>query len=165
MSISKWLTSNIDKYDNWDEWIADCSNQCGVTRQAVLKKSHSLWTLRGGKKENLPSAQPAKKSTSSMNRSQFLSKYDTSTKTRDAIRRAVSTLIEEDDPEKDQIVEDVDFRMNRCDNVSIQFYRQTANEPEFEKYQFRMGDKIFWTTPRQVQWAVENVPKARPLNE
>ena len=163
MSIPKWLAENINTYDTWDEWISACVSSLGVSRSGVLKKSHRLWTLKGGKKITPPLDIPQKKPAASMTRSQFLSKFDINTKTREALRRGVATLTESDNSEDDEILEDSEFRLDRCHDVSLQVYRKIANEPEFKNYQFRMGDRILWTTPRQHIWAIENVTKAQEL--
>ena len=169
MSIREWLVKNIDKYDNWGEWISDCVKELGVTRRAVKKQSWRYWKAYAGKvkldsnelAEIKPDAQPHIQK--SMNRVQFLSRYDINTKTRDAIRQGVQTLKESEMPEEDEILEDADFRLDRCGNVNLQVYRKIANETEFSKFQFNVADKVFWTTIRQRNWAIENVPRAKEV--
>jgi len=167
MSIPKWLREHINDYpetpQGWKQWVDDCVLACGVTRKAVAVQSYKMWKRISGKIEGrsvLPGTVPQSKS---MNRSGFLSKYDVNTRTREALRRGIKTLKEAEDPADDEILEDPSFRQERCDDVSLQAYRAVANEDEFIRYQFRIGDKVMWTTPRQRQWAIDNVTKARPL--
>ena len=98
-----------------------------------------------------------------MTRQQFLSKYDVNTKSREAIRRGLETLIEKENPNEDDILEDAQFRTERCGDPNAAGWRGIASEPEFLRFQFKVGEKVFWTTPRTRQWALESVSKAREV--
>ena len=87
-----------------------------------------------------------------MSRNQFAAKYDNDTRIRVAIQAGVATLT---DP--DEILEDQEFRSSRCANIHINHFRQIAEEPEFTKYQFRKGSRVFWANPATVKWAIETV--------
>lgn len=98
-----------------------------------------------------------------MNRSEFMAKHDPATKTRLAIQRGILTLVEAELSDEDPILENTEFRLDRCIGVNIQLFRSVADEPEFRDNQFRQGDKIFWTTKRTKRWALEHVSRAREL--
>jgi len=100
---------------------------------------------------------------SGISRSQLKDKFDSNTKARNAIRRGLETLVEMENPEDDPILDEAQFRSERCGDVNTVGFRRIADEPEFIKYQFRVGDKIFWTTLRTKQWALENVSRARDI--
>jgi len=92
-----------------------------------------------------------------MTREEFAATNDFSTRTRLAIRRTVKTL------RADEILKDAEFR-SECGVGAGSGWRQIADEPEFLPYQFRLGDRdYFWATPKTVEWAVQNVAKARKL--
>ena len=98
-----------------------------------------------------------------LSRSQLRDKFDANTKARNAIRRGLGTLIEAENPEDDPILDEAQFRSERCGDINTIGFRRIADEPEFVKYQFLVGGKVFWTTPRTKIWALENVSRARDL--
>ena len=154
--VKKWLEENKPKYSDRGRWIHDCSTKLGVRLDTVYKHSSKIWP----KGSLAPGIKNPKKA---MNRADFMAKHDTATKTRLAIQKAASTLIESEDPNEDPILEDAEFRLERCIGANTAIFRRVAEEPEFRQFQFRQGDKIFWTTPRTKRWAIEEVSKAREL--
>lgn len=101
--------------------------------------------------------------TRAMNRAQFMSKYDEDTRVREAVKMGIATLCEDGPAEDDEIVEDAEFRMERCGGVATGRWRYITDEPEFKPYRFESGGKRFWTTPRTKKWALANVSKAKDV--
>jgi hypothetical protein len=91
-----------------------------------------------------------------MTRQEFMSIYDTNTKIREGIRRGLKALTGDD------VVRDVDFRTDWCGVSNATGWRSVAEEEEFAEYQF-VCDGVRWALPETVEWAVESIPKARPL--
>ena len=160
VTTGEWLKANKANYKSWEDWINGCVEELGVSRGQVLKKSHQICLKRDF---SIVQASAEMVKARPMNRAQFLSKYDINTKTREAIRRGINTLTEQEIPEQDEILEDSDFRLERCGDASLAVYRKIANEQEFKELQFGIGDKIFWATKRQRNWAIENVPRAKEI--
>jgi len=158
-TVANWLKENKDKYDNWKDWVQGCVDELGVTRQSVKKKSIKICKMKTFNKPDVAVITKPK----AMNRADFLSKYDLNTKTREAIRRGIKTIHEQENSEEDELLEDSEFRLDRCGDASVSAFRRIANEPEFRDYQFSVGDRIFWTTARQKQWAIESVPRAKEV--
>lgn len=98
-----------------------------------------------------------------ISRAQLRDKFDLNTRIRNAIKRGLATLVEAEDPEDDPILDEGQFRSERCGDMNVTGFRRIAEEPEFLAHQFRVGEKIFWTTPRTKQWALENVSRARDV--
>ena len=94
---------------------------------------------------------------------QLKSKHDTNTRVRESIRRGLKTIVEQDDPREDEIVEEARFRSERCGDTVITGFRGIAEEAEFIDHQFRIGDKFFWTTKRMKPIALQEISKARDL--
>lgn len=107
-----------------------------------------------------PIAVPKTAKPNGMKRGEFLNKFDDNTRTRNAIKTGLVTLAGET-PEEDDILEDARFRLERCDNAVAAGFRSIAEEPEFAKYQFKVGSKVFWSTERTRNWALQNVSRAR----
>jgi len=106
-------------------------------------------------------------SSSVMNREQFMTKYDIRTRQEAAIKEGVKRLKEmaNDRPEDDPILGDQEFKQECCGGVLSQGFRSVAEQREFLQYQFKVGEKVFWTTPRTKKWALANVSRARDLND
>lgn len=98
-----------------------------------------------------------------ISRSQLKDKFDANTRNRNAIRRGLQTISESENPEDDPILDEAQFRSERCGDLNTIGFRRIADEPEFLDYQFKVGDKVFWTTPRTKQWALGNVSRAKDL--
>lgn len=125
-------------------------------RMKWYQKEKGATRPKGGKvsKKNKPGV---------FDRSSLKSKYDHNTRIREGIREGLKTLTEDCDPEEDPIFDDAEFRTQKCDNAPTNGWRQIANEAEFQDYQFYIKNKVFWTTPRTKQWALDNISKARDL--
>ena len=94
-----------------------------------------------------------------LSRESFREKFDQDTRLREAIRRGVATLTNDE-----EILRESDFRSDRCESVPTAGFRQVAAEDEFRKYRFTTGsDEFHWTTPATKQWALKNVSKARDV--
>lgn len=96
------------------------------------------------------------KSRRGVSRQEFAQTYDFSTRTRVALRLVVKTL------GSNEYVRDNDIRQE-C-GASGNGWRTIAEEAEFLPYQFKVESRVFWSSPRGVAWALENVAKARSLS-
>ena len=159
--IRKWLEENKHKYSDRTQWINDCVANLKTSKKIVYKYSAKAWPhdqANSGRK-GLKNRSEGR----SMNRSEFMAKHDPATKTRLAIQKGILTLVEAENPDEDPILENTEFRLDRCTGVNVQLFRSVADEPQFRDNQFRQGDKIFWTTKRTKRWALEHVSRAREL--
>lgn len=159
-TIREWLTENRSKYNDRIAWITDCSKKLDVRRESVCNTAASIWASDRSCTKNCSSVIARK---SGMTRSQFMAKYDYNTRIREAIRKGIVSLTEQDKPENDVILEESEFRLHRCENIPVNGFKQIARESEFLKYQFKIGEKVFWTTTRQRKWALENIMRAREV--
>lgn len=160
MNTYEWLVANKSKFESREDLVDGCINSMKVTRRSVLNHISKVWP--SDYIQNRKSVK-RKKSSSGMNRTQLLEKFDINTKLRSAIRKGIATLTEEPNPEEDGTIEDIEFRMERCESHNAIGFRKIAEEPEFHKYQFKISDKVFWTTPRNKKWALENIRTARDI--
>lgn len=105
--------------------------------------------------------------TCAMTREQFMTKYDIRTRQEAAIREGLKRLTDMagKNPEDDPIFGDQEFRNECCGGVLSQGFRTVAEQKEFIKYQFKVSEKVFWTLPRSKRWALENVSKARDMDD
>ncbi len=95
---------------------------------------------------------------SSFSRDEFREQFDIETQTREAIRKAIKELNE------DEILGEPDFRRDRCGISSTPpSWRPVIVEDEFLKYQFICDQKIWWADSDTVIWACDNIAKARPM--
>lgn len=157
-TIREWLTANRPKYTDRTKWVTDCVSAVKCKRKTVQNMATELWPVGsrgGGQKVSAPRGD-------SMNRTAFLAKYDDNTRIRNAIKKGLPTLTGAK-AEDDDILEEVKFRLERCDCPNAVGFRPIAEEPEFAKHQFRVGDKIFWTTMRTREWALQSVTRAREV--
>jgi len=134
-----------------------------LAKAARCQKHHADTFLRTSRGGSRPSKATTKKG-GAMNRAGLQKKYDHNTKTRESIRAGIATLKEADNPDEDDILDDVTFRTERCDNPNTNGYRQIADESEFRRNQFLIGDRLHWTTPRTKKWALVNVSRARDVD-
>jgi len=166
ITIKQWLTENKKNYTDRNEFVDGCVNALGVSKKSISEVIPAIWPgsyHTQNSKKVVRNGSPTKRHGKGMNRTQLLERYDVNTKLRNALQSGVATLIEQANPEDDESLEDVEFRMDRCQSNNVAGWRTIAAEPEFAKYQFRISDKIFWTTPRNVEWAIENIRTARRL--
>ena len=142
----------------------------GITeRKEVIKKtvarsgccrdrvSHLYNQITAGNRKTKSNPVP-----NTLTRDSFMEKYDTSTKTRLAIRNEIERLKKDDDG----IIPETEFRA-KCGNVSLIDFRRIASEEEFKPFQFVIHasrkDTHFWASAKTVIWAVENIVSARKL--
>jgi hypothetical protein len=92
------------------------------------------------------------RSASGMSRGQFAAVFDADTRTRLALRAGIRTLTNED-----EIVDDMQFRTERCRRASTARWKKISEEREFAAYRFTVGGKAFWSTPATKRWAISNV--------
>ena len=85
-----------------------------------------------------------------MTRSEFKSKFDHDTRTREAIKRGINTIMG-----PDEIVDDASFR-SRC-GAGTPGWRLVASEQQFRKYQWQTNGKVFWGHPTTKAWALREV--------
>jgi len=165
ITIKQWLTENKKNYTDRNKFIEGCVKALGVSKKSISEIIFPIWPSDYRKKKKAASQKPnsQKLHGKGMNREQLLERYDVNTKLRSALQAGVTTIVEQPDPADDETIEDVEFRMERCQSSNVAGWRTIAAEPEFAQYQFRIGDKTFWTTPRNVEWAIENIRTARRL--
>jgi hypothetical protein len=150
--------------------ILGTSRTLGMDRRTIrrhLTKAGIKWSESSARKTPVGSkhGQPKAKQCG-LTRSELMSKYDDSTRAREAIRSGIERFLKNlpATAEEDAIIEESRFKSDFCDNVVSPAFKVVASESEFKKYRFRIGDKIFWTTPRTKGWAILNISKAREVN-
>lgn len=132
-------------------------NKYNVGKSTITRKVQRIKKEKGI--DSSPNSSPQQKNgKEGFSKNEFCEHFDENSKIRSAIRKGVLTLTDDD-----EILEDARFRQNRCDNPPVSGWRRIAEEQEFTKYQFRAGNKIWWTTPKTKEWALINVSKARDL--
>lgn len=161
-TIREWLTANKSQYTDRQTWMKECANEAKTTYKAVQNIASSIWPFDGTINRAKKPLGSAINHNASMNRSAFLAKYDDNTRIRNAIKKGLATLAKPK-AEDDDIIEEIKFRIERCNCSNAIGFRPIAQEPEFTKHQFRVADKIFWTTTRNKEWALRNVTKAREV--
>jgi hypothetical protein len=129
--------------------------------KALGFKSHkpiSSALKRAQPAESTPTSAPTKRVRRSkgLSRAQFAATFDNDTRIRTFVVAAVKSLTNED-----EILEDSQFRVERCQKASLTGWRTITAEPEFAQYRFEVKNKIFWTTPTTRKWALENVEGAK----
>lgn len=158
MSIREWLEKNRSKYTDRSLWIKDCAKSTGCSIYSVRNIAAKIWKPKKQDRKSLLDKVNGK----CMKRRDFLSKYDENTIIREAIDKGLSTL-KGSNPDDDDILENVEFRMNRCECTHAVGFQAIAQEPQYRRHQFKQGQKIFWTTERTKKWALENVSRAREV--
>jgi hypothetical protein len=93
-----------------------------------------------------------------LSRTDLLNRFDTNTRALGLIREGVLTLTSDD-----EILPSSKFCSDRCHGTGSLPFKQIAQEPEFQQYQFRVGDQIFWSTPATKVWALQNISRARDV--
>jgi hypothetical protein len=93
-----------------------------------------------------------------LTRADLLDKFDSATRARGLVREGVATLTDDD-----EIFLSSRFCSERCHGASALSFKQIAQEPEFQQYQFRVGDQIFWSTPATKAWALQSISRAREV--
>lgn len=95
---------------------------------------------------------PASRRVRGFTRRDFLTTFDHDERTRSSIRQGIKSLTN-----KDQILDEAEFRQSRCKGAHTVRFRTIASEPEFKDYQFSASNKIYWAHPETVVWAHQNV--------
>ena len=90
-----------------------------------------------------------------MTRADFVAAFDTDTRIRTSLRLGLATLID-----NEQIIEDAEFRTERCRRAPSSGWRKISDEPEFAKHRFNVKGRYFWATIATVRWALNNVEGA-----
>ena len=86
-----------------------------------------------------------------LSREQFAASFDNDTRVRNALRVGVASLND------DSIIEDAEFRVERCKRAPTNGWRKISEEPEFAPYRFTTRGRVFWGSVETKQWALENV--------
>jgi hypothetical protein len=94
---------------------------------------------------------PRKKKASALSRSAFANKFDTETKTRNAVRFGMLKLDASED-----ILSDSEFRTAVCE-ASTAGWRDITAEEEFNSHRFAVKGQIFWGSVDTKKWALTNV--------
>ena len=165
-TIKQWLIENKKNYTDRNEFIEGCVKALGVSKKSISEIIFPIWPSDyRSRQKKIAARKPSspKLHGKGMNREQLLEKYDINTRLRNALQDGVATIVEQPNPVDDETIEDVEFRMERCQSSNVAGWRTIVAEPEFAQYQFRIGDKTFWTTPRNVEWAIEHIRTARRL--
>lgn len=160
-TIREWLESNRSKYTDRDKLLSDCIEALGCTRRAVQKRLAQVWPVDAPDKKR--SAARTGKKRSGLTRGEFMARYDTTTRTRLAIRTGIQRMPVGESADQDEILDDATFRTEFCDRVPAVGFRSVAEEPEFTAYQFRVGDRIYWTSPRNKEWLLRKNNRVRDL--
>jgi DNA invertase Pin-like site-specific DNA recombinase len=137
--------------------IKGTARALGIDRRTVRKYLAKGVTIK-------PQAK-SKECRSGLTRAELMAKYDDSTRAREAIRRGISKLLSDisSNPEDDEVLDESRFRSELCDGVVSPSFKRVAAEPEFRKYRFSIGEKLFWTTPRTKDWSLKNISKAKEV--
>ena len=99
---------------------------------------------------------PRTRRSKGLSRAQFAATYDGDTRTRTFVETAVQTLTDDE-----VILDDAQFRVERCHKASTGNWRTITSEPAFTKYRFEVKGKVFWTSPTTKKWALENIEGAK----
>ncbi len=104
-----------------------------------------------------PAAKAAPKA-AGISRTEFMALYDPTTKARNTLKAAVKLI------ERGQFYKDHELRkLAGCGDPAL--WRALANDPDegFSKYQFRMGDQVWWSDPASVADLLAQHPKAKAV--
>lgn len=129
---------------------------CSYDRAYRLLKAELDKTEDSGSKPPSPAAVESR--SLALSRQDLMKKYDPCTKTREAIRAAVTQLKDDD-----EVLPSSFFLSSKCAGANPSVFRQVAAESEFEPYQFRVGEQIFWSTPGTKEWALKTLIRARDI--
>jgi hypothetical protein len=156
VTIRTWLSENQDEYDDREKLVKACTRKLRVSREAVLKTLRETTATNGRTAAPKPGPN-ARRGKSGVSRDNFQAMFDADTAVRQAIRSGVATL------GNDELLNDSQFRRERCNGATQLRWRQIADEPEFASHQFRCGGKVWWATRATVKWALKHVNKAKEL--
>lgn len=159
-TIREWLESKRPKYTDRDKLITDCVEALGCTRKAVRNKLAHIWPAN-----TVGNRRPAtaRGKHGGLTRGEFMARHDPTTRARLAIRAGIERMPVGESADQDEILDDATFRTEFCDRLPAAGFRTVAEEPEFTAYQFRVGDRIYWTTPRNKEWLLRKNSRARDL--
>ena len=107
-----------------------------------------------------PESPQPKKRRLGLSEREFLQKFDVNVRMRGLLAQAVKQI------ERRRFYQDHEMRrLVSCGDARL--WRDLASDPGegFSKYQFRMGDTVYWTDPETVNDILSKNSKARPLAE
>jgi hypothetical protein len=132
------------------EAVSKYGSQRAAARALKVTRHALEWALR-----NEPSSATKTVRHRGLSRSQFAAAFDNDTRCRLALRSGVVTLTDDE-----EIIDDAQFRTERCKHAPTSGWRRISEEAEFAKFRFSARGKIFWSTQTTKRWALANVEGA-----
>ena len=162
-TIREWIGVNGGKYPAQEDLIKAACAELGVTRDNVvriLRKGREGVAKEKTVRSDSPSKATKRTRSLAISETDFMQMYDPTTKTRYALDE-VLRLIEPGSFIRDHILR----KESGCGDPSL--WRDIARDPDepYWKYQFRMGEDVWWTDPDTAERVCQTNKKARRVCE